>query len=163
RSKRGRGNRRPVTLRDDDDYRRHRAGDHIEPGGAETGPRGHRSLVLHRISIGGLYALLVWAPLAFGAHEGRPLAIPESLALLGYMGGGSSLVWLWERPKQDRVAATFVNPDHFAAWLAMLVCLGLGYLGARKRRRGRFSPLDLLEREARERLLRRYIPALGVG
>jgi len=259
----------------------------IAPGGDDLSPRGHRAAVFDRISLGALYALLMWAPLAFGAHKGWPLAITELLALLafstwvlgmlvreriewrrtsldlplallvtfvllqlvlsnralvswalgppaisgvgrvdlptplftlgtvspaqttrslfllltyaavyilivnlirrrrqldrllrlllvlgavlalggllGYMAGDPWFVWWQPRPAAARVVATFVNPDHFGAWLAMLVCLGLGYIAARRRRtRVRFSPLDLLEREAREEVVRRYLPAVGV-
>src|SRR5205823_10951499 len=56
----------------------------IAPGGDDLSPRGHRAAVFDRISLGALYALLMWAPLAFGAHKGWPLAITELLALLAF-------------------------------------------------------------------------------
>lgn len=65
-----------------------------------------------------------------------------------------------------RLAGPFPNPDHWASWLVMLVCLGLGYLAARRGRAGRRGPglVDLFQApEAREEALRRYLPALGVG
>src|SRR5437660_6866999 len=56
----------------------------IAPGGDDLSPRGHRAAVFDRISLGALYALLIWAPLAFGAHKGWPLAITQVLALFAF-------------------------------------------------------------------------------
>ena len=48
--------------------------------------------------------------------------------LLEYLSGGPG-VFGWQKLRTaGRVAGTFVNPDHFAAWLAMLIPLALGYL-----------------------------------
>src|SRR5205823_4403438 len=196
----------------------------IAPGGDDLSPRGHRAAVFDRISLGALYALLMWAPLAFGAHKGWPLAITELLALLAFS------TWVlgmlvrerieWRRTSLDLPLAllvTFVllqlvlsnralvswalgppaisgveradlptplftlgtvSPAQttrslfllltYAAVYLLIVNLirprrQLAYIAARRRRRRvRFSPVDLLEREAREEVVRRYLPAVGV-
>src|SRR2546426_3134947 len=73
--------------------------------GDETDARAHRSLILERVSLGGLYALLLWAPLAFGAHEGWPLAIAELLALLAFSSWLLSMIigqrFEWRRTSLD--------------------------------------------------------------
>jgi len=51
-----------------------------------------------------------------------------------------------------RLTGPFVNPDHWADWLVMLICLGVGYLAARGATGG----------GGREATLRRYLPAAGV-
>jgi tetratricopeptide (TPR) repeat protein/O-antigen ligase len=86
------------------------------------------------------------------------------LGLLDYLTGQSWLLRWREHPIGGRLAATFVNPDHFAAWLNMLICLGVGYVLARSRgARGDHAARDLLEsREAREEMVRRYLPVAGV-
>lgn len=86
-------------------------------------------------------------------------------ALGDHLGGGG---WLNEPPDEQlkgRLRGTFVNPDHFGTWLAMLVCLGLGYLVARRRgRRDRRSLRDVFK-DVRERedTIRRYLPFLAIG
>src|SRR5262245_38614709 len=62
--------------------------------------------------------------------------------LLDYL-AGESWVLRWKQPHGDtRLRATFNNPDHFAAWLTMLVCLGVGVLaGNRSSRRREAVPL----------------------
>jgi tetratricopeptide (TPR) repeat protein len=72
--------------------------------------------------------------------------------LRGWRQGGGRLVW------------TFVNPDHFAAWLGMLICLGLGYQAARARGTGpRPGFFQLLRsREGRERAIRRHLPVVAI-
>ena len=65
-----------------------------------------------------------------------------------------------------RLAGPFPNPDHLASWLVMLVCLGLGYLAARRGEAGHREPglAGLLRApRVREEVLRRYLPALGIG
>jgi tetratricopeptide (TPR) repeat protein/O-antigen ligase len=87
------------------------------------------------------------------------------LALLDYLAGYAWLLVWRETVARGRLAGTFVNPDHFATWLAMLACLGLGYLVGR-RRRSRAAPLEfavLASREGREEFARRYLPFVGVG
>jgi tetratricopeptide (TPR) repeat protein len=88
------------------------------------------------------------------------------LGLLDYLAGEAWLIRWRDYPfTRGRLSGTFVNPDHFAAWLAMLVCLGLGYLAARRRAEGRglsFSAI-LRSREVREHALRRYLPFISVA
>ncbi len=97
------------------------------------------------------------------------LALGGSLAFLGlldYLTGEAWLIrWRDEPFTTGRLSGTFVNPDHFAAWLAVLVCLGLGYLAARRSARGGgFSLVALLSsREEREQAVRRYLPFVGIG
>jgi tetratricopeptide (TPR) repeat protein/O-antigen ligase len=84
------------------------------------------------------------------------------LALVDYLAGRTWLL-VWGERVTGRLTGTFVNPDHFGAWLAMLVCLGIGLLAAR---RGR-GPADLgdvlASREARERAIRRALPFVSVA
>jgi tetratricopeptide (TPR) repeat protein/O-antigen ligase len=83
------------------------------------------------------------------------------LALLDYLARES---WLlrWRGPATGRLSGTFVNPDHFAAWLAMLICLGVGYLLARRQSgQGSYPPIRALRsREGRERVARQYLPSV---
>ena len=86
------------------------------------------------------------------------------VALLDYL---ARETWLlrWGTPSPaGRVAGTFVNPDHFAAWLVMLVFLGIGYLLARRSpAEGTLSLRSLLRSPARrEDAVRRYLPVLAV-
>ncbi len=88
------------------------------------------------------------------------------LGLLDYLAGEAwLLLWRQEPFTTGRLSATFANPDHFAAWLAMLACLGLGYLAARRRQSGEETSLlgRLGSREGREQTVRRYLPFVGVG
>jgi tetratricopeptide (TPR) repeat protein len=65
-----------------------------------------------------------------------------------------------------RLAGPFPNPDHWASWLVMLICLSVGYLSARRGRAGDDEPGlagVLRSPETREAALRRYLPAFGVG
>ena len=57
-----------------------------------------------------------------------------------------------------RLTGPFVNADHWASWLVMLICLGLGYLAARSvpRTAGHGAA-------GHEAALRRYLPAFGVA
>ncbi len=48
--------------------------------------------------------------------------------LLDYLGGGYGVFGSKKLSYAGRVTGTFVNPDHFAAWLAMLIPLALGFL-----------------------------------
>jgi putative inorganic carbon (HCO3(-)) transporter len=85
------------------------------------------------------------------------------LALLDYLGREA---WLlrWRGPDTGRLSGTFVNPDHFAAWLAMLICLGIGYLMARHGAGG--GGLSLVgmarSRRGRERAVRQYLPVVAL-
>ncbi|MFZ1059504.1 MAG: hypothetical protein WAP47_09970, partial [Candidatus Rokuibacteriota bacterium] len=88
------------------------------------------------------------------------------LGLLEYLAGEAWLLrWRQDPFTRGRLAGTFANPDHFAAWLAMLVCLGLGYLAARRRPRGEDASFAGLvrSRAGREQVLRRYLPVVGIG
>jgi tetratricopeptide (TPR) repeat protein/O-antigen ligase len=86
------------------------------------------------------------------------------LGLLDYLAGGTWLLRWREHPFVARLSGTFVNPDHFAAWLAMLVALGLGWMAARAAggRRGPSLAQRLSVRELREQAARRYLPMIGV-
>src|SRR5262249_24646999 len=53
-------------------------------------------------------------------------------SLLDYLTGSAWLLTWRDQPLGGRLAGTFPNPDHFAAWLAMMICLGLGLLSARR-------------------------------
>jgi tetratricopeptide (TPR) repeat protein len=90
------------------------------------------------------------------------LAFGGLLAFLGLLDYLAREVWLlhWRGPGTGRLSGTFVNPDHFGAWLAMLICLGVGYLlGRRQSGRGARSLVGLLRsREAREQAARRHLP-----
>jgi tetratricopeptide (TPR) repeat protein len=95
------------------------------------------------------------------------LVIGGLLAFLGLLDHLTGETWLlrWrEHPYVARLSATFVNPDHFAAWLAMLVALGLGWMAARASggRRGPSLRQLLSVRELREQAARRYLPMIGV-
>jgi tetratricopeptide (TPR) repeat protein len=87
------------------------------------------------------------------------------LGLLDYLTGETWLLRWREHPFAARLSGTFVNPDHFAAWLAMLIALGLGWMASRAPEpRGGPSLAQLLSvRELRERVTRRYLPLLGIA
>jgi len=84
------------------------------------------------------------------------------LALLDYLAGHAWLLGWGEPAARTRLSGAFVNPDHFAAWLEMLICLGLGGMLARSR-----ASEDLrgsgATRSAVERLARRFLPMVAVG
>src|SRR5207248_3245083 len=83
-------------------------------------------------------------------------------SLLEYLTGEGWLLPWRDSPAGGRLAGTFYNPDHFATWLAMLTCLGFGYLLARRSDgEGRLEPL-LRSREGREEAIRRYLPFIGL-
>lgn len=91
-----------------------------------------------------------------------------SLAFLGlieYMLGQRVFFGWEEHQRLSRLTGSFMNPDHFGSWLAMLVMLGIGLVpGGRRSDRSRGSLLRVLTlRGAREDLSRRYLPLLGVG
>ncbi len=95
------------------------------------------------------------------------LALGTLLAFLGLLDYLTAEAWLirWrEEGVAGRLSGTFVNPDHFAAWLVMLVCLGLGYLAGRSPRSERDLSLRslLASRQGREQAVRRYLPFIGV-
>ena len=86
------------------------------------------------------------------------------LGLLDYLTGETWLLAWRDHPFTGRLSGTFVNPDHFAAWLTVLIMLGLGWLVARTSSRRRTPSLAtrLTVRELREQAVRRYLPLIGV-
>jgi tetratricopeptide (TPR) repeat protein len=94
------------------------------------------------------------------------LAFGGLLAFLGLLDYLGREAWLlrWRGPATGRLSGTFVNPDHFAAWLAMLICLGVGYLLARRPSgRSTGSLIGVLRsRESRERAARQYLPFVAL-
>ena len=82
--------------------------------------------------------------------------------VLDYLTGHAWLLSWRDRPLGGRLAGTFPNPDHFAAWLAMVICLGLGWLIARRSSgEGRLG-LRLRSREEREEAVRQYLPFIAL-
>ena len=95
------------------------------------------------------------------------LAIGALMAFLGLLDYLTGQVWLlvWrEHPFGGRLSGTFVNPDHLAAWLVMLIALGLGWVSARAGGPRSSASLRALltVREVREQAARRYLPLLAV-
>lgn len=84
------------------------------------------------------------------------------IGLLDYLTGETWLSRWREHPFAARLSGTFVNPDHFAAWLAMLVALGLGWMASRASRESPSLGALLSVRELREQAVRRYLPLLGL-
>ncbi len=83
-------------------------------------------------------------------------------SLLDYLTGHAWFLWWRDRPLGGRLAGTFPNPDHFATWLAMAICLGLGWLVARRANGGgRLGP-RLRSREEREEAIRQYLPFIAL-
>ena len=85
------------------------------------------------------------------------------LAFFGLLDYLTRDIWLlrWrDSPLTGRLSATFVNPDHFASWLTMMMFLGLGYLVARGQPGSGAARLlhVLRSREGREEAARRYLP-----
>jgi O-antigen ligase len=75
------------------------------------------------------------------------------LSIVDYL-SRESWIFRWrEGTRNTRLFGPFVNPDHWASWLVMLMCLGMGYLAARS--------VDTTG--GREATLRRYLPASGVA
>jgi len=102
------------------------------------------------------------------AHVVRLLVVAGGLVaflgLVDYLTGESALIRLRGHAFPARVSGTFVNPDHFAAWLAMLVALGLGWMVARGRQGPRAPSLAarLSVRELREQAARRALPLVAI-
>jgi tetratricopeptide (TPR) repeat protein/O-antigen ligase len=82
-------------------------------------------------------------------------------SLLDYLTGDAWLLWWRDSPAGGRLSGTFYNADHFAAWLAMLICLGFGYLLARRLGDAQLGTL-LRSRERREEVIRQYLPFIGL-
>ncbi len=84
-------------------------------------------------------------------------------ALLDHLARDAWLLRWRSSPATGRLAGTFANPDHFGAWLTMLILLGIGYLLARRGPDRRTSLRHLLDsRVAREEAIRRYWPFLAL-
>lgn len=100
------------------------------------------NLVRRRRDLGRLVGALVLA--------GGVLAF---LSVVDYL-SRETWIFRWrEGTRNPRLFGPFVNPDHWASWLLMLTCLGVGYLAARS--------ADTTG--GREAALRRYLPASGVA
>ena len=85
------------------------------------------------------------------------------LALIDHLAGDTWLLSWRPHPYAGRLSGTFVNPDHFATWLAMLIPLGLGWLAARTGGGSALSWRFLRSTpHVREQVVRRYLPLLGV-
>jgi tetratricopeptide (TPR) repeat protein/O-antigen ligase len=83
-------------------------------------------------------------------------------ALLDYLGGHGWLLGWGDIAPKRRLSGTFVNPDHFAAWLEMLICLGIGAVIARSGR-SEGAAGAWWDRARREAAIRRYLPMVAVG
>ena len=60
------------------------------------------------------------------------------LALLHGVTGGERVLWVFDEVRTPgRATGPFANPNHFAAWLEMVIPLGVAYLGAVALRTGR--------------------------
>ena len=89
------------------------------------------------------------------------------LAFLGLLDYLARDVWLlrWRNTAgTGRLSATFANPDHFGAWLTMLIFLGIGALLARRGSAGGPSSIRRLLRSPakREEAVRGYLPFIGL-
>ena len=84
------------------------------------------------------------------------------LGVLDYLTGHAWLLSWRDRPLGGRLAGTFPNPDHFAAWLAMVICLGLGWLLARRSSGAVGLGPRLRSREEREEAVRQYLPFIAL-
>jgi tetratricopeptide (TPR) repeat protein len=88
-------------------------------------------------------------------------AVLALFGLLDYLGREAGFI-PWRR-EIGRVTGTFWNPDHFGAWLNLLVCLGLGYLLARVRSRRRSHAPASGRLVAFNTTIRRSFPAISVA
>ena len=84
------------------------------------------------------------------------------LGVLDYLTGHAWLLSWRDRPLGGRLAGTFPNPDHFATWLAMVICLGLGWLLARRSSGAVGLGPRLRSREEREEAVRQYLPFIAL-
>jgi tetratricopeptide (TPR) repeat protein len=84
--------------------------------------------------------------------------------LLDYLGRDAWLLRWRNTPATGRLSGTFANPDHFGAWLTMLLSLGIGYLLARRGPAGKAPSLRAIFRSParREEAARRYLPFLAL-
>lgn len=124
-----------------------------------------RSLVL-LLTYAGVYVLvvnLIRTRRELNRLVATLLILGGGLAFLGLLDYLTREIWLlrWrESPHTGRLSGTFVNPDHFASWLTMLILLGLGYVVARGRHGSGAARLlqALRSREGREQAARHYLP-----
>ena len=66
-------------------------------------------------------------------------------------------------PFGSRLTGPFVNPDHWAAWMVMLICLGLGHLAGNSGSQRHRGPRTLsTSTRRREATLRQYLPLFGL-
>ncbi len=122
------------------------------------------------LSYVGAYALVIHLIRTRAQLErlvGTLLVLGGGLAFLGLLDYLARDAWLlrWRSaPGTGRLSATFANPDHFGAWLSMLMFLGIGHLLAHPGRdRGRVSLRGLFGSPARrEAAVRRYLPFIAV-
>ncbi|HTG11828.1 MAG TPA: O-antigen ligase family protein, partial [Candidatus Eisenbacteria bacterium] len=86
------------------------------------------------------------------------------LGLLDYLARDVWLLWWRNTAGTGRLSGTFANPDHFGAWLTMLIFLGIGALLARRgSAAGTSSFRQLLRSPAkREEAVRGYLPAIAL-
>lgn len=95
------------------------------------------------------------------------LILGGGLAFFGLLDYLAREPWLlrWrDTPATGRLSGTFANPDHFAAWLTMLIVLGFGRLLAQRRSDGgEAAPgRSLRSVERRERVVRQYLLFLAL-
>ncbi len=103
---------------------------------------------LRRFSIGfGAFAVLVaypWDESARGHAFARLVltlvaggAVLAGIALCEQVAGNGNVFWVTDAPAiSGRASGPFVNPNHFAAWLEMIMPVGVGYaLGLARRTR----------------------------
>jgi tetratricopeptide (TPR) repeat protein/O-antigen ligase len=85
-------------------------------------------------------------------------------SLLDYLARDAWLLRWRNSPATGRLSGTFANPDHFGAWLTMLIFLGIGYLLARGRSARHRPSLGSLfgSGASREDFIRRYWPFLAL-
>jgi tetratricopeptide (TPR) repeat protein/O-antigen ligase len=86
------------------------------------------------------------------------------LGLLDYLARDVWLLWWRNTAGTGRLSGTFANPDHFGAWLTMLIFLGIGALLARRGSAGGTSSFRQLFRSPakREEVVRGYLPAIAL-
>jgi tetratricopeptide (TPR) repeat protein/O-antigen ligase len=84
--------------------------------------------------------------------------------LLDYLGRDAWLLRWRNTPATGRLSGTFANPDHFGAWLVMLIFLGIGHLLSTRGSGPRPPSLRHLLRSParREDAARRYLPFVAL-
>ena len=90
-------------------------------------------------------------------------AVLAFLSIVEYLLPESWIFGWRSGPVTPRLTGPFVNPDHWASWLVMLLCLGVGYLAGR--RGSEYEPLPgeiVPSRRSREGTVRQYVPLLGL-